>query len=75
MNRMRHETNPLTYQPTAPCRESNPHKEHHAIRFPGIDGEFIFTMSDKSLLSDDDLAQNPELHGVLDFVKFLRDGS
>lgn len=75
MNRMRYETNPLAYQPTATCREAVPYKEHHAIRLPEIDGDFIFTMSDKSLLSADDLAQNPELQGILDFIKFLRDGS
>ena len=75
LNRMRHETNPLAYLPTATCRQSNPYKEHHAIRLPDIGGEFVFTMSDRSSLSADDLAENPELLGTLEFIKFLRDGS
>lgn len=48
MNRMRYEANPLTYQPTATCRRIDPYVEHHAVRLPGIGGDFIFTMSDKS---------------------------
>ena len=75
MNRMRYETNPLTYQPTATCRQANPYKVHHAIRLPDTGGEFVFTMSDRSSLSGDDLTQNPELLGTLEFIKFLRDGS
>lgn len=75
MNRMRYEADPLTYQPTATCREASPYKEHHAIRLPDIGGDFIFTIFDKSSVSADDLAQNPELQGTIKFIKFLRDGS
>lgn len=75
MNRMRYEDNPLMYQPTATCRRINPYVEHHAVRLPNIDGEFIFTMSDKSSLSNDDQDQNPDLRGTLVFKKFLRDGA
>ena len=74
MNRMRHEANPLVYQPTATCRQTDPCVEHHVVRLPNIDGEFIFTMSDKASLNDDDHAQNPDLRGILHFKKFLRDG-
>ena len=74
-NRMRHEENPLVYQPTATCRQTDPYEEQHAVRLPGIPGEFIFTMSDKSSLGGDDHAQNPDLRGILHFKKFLRDGA
>lgn len=75
MNRMRYEANPLTYQPAATCRRIDPYAEHHAVRLPVIGGDFIFTMSDKSSLSDEDHAQNPDLCGILHFKKFLHDGA